>query len=200
MYASALRPTPNRFPIPQFRSTCSAWSSATRVRAARLRRSCAVLAIREPAVARIASVVHGRAGGPIRPRRNPQRILPLYGRDVVGLTTPQLGSLFGVQTVTRLAIRPLIGFVSDRAGRRWVIAAGLVVCSTAVLGVSGAADLWALAAAVVAYTAGVATMTASTSAYITDVTVAHATGLRMSSSAPSTTSATCSVRSPQASS
>jgi MFS family permease len=96
--------------------------------------------------------------------------LPLYGRDVVGLTTPQLGWLFGVQTVTTLAIRPLIGFVSDRAGRRWVIAAGLVVCSTAVLAISGAADLWALAAAVVAYAAGVATTTAATSAYITDVT------------------------------
>ncbi|HSL24486.1 MAG TPA: MFS transporter, partial [Vicinamibacterales bacterium] len=41
--------------------------------------------------------------------------LPLYGRDVVGLSTPQLGWLFGVQTVTTLAIRPLIGFVSDRA-------------------------------------------------------------------------------------
>jgi MFS family permease len=96
--------------------------------------------------------------------------LPLYGRDVVGLTTPQLGWLFGVQTLTTLAIRPLIGFVSDRAGRRGAIAAGLVVCSTAFLAISGAAGLWALAVAVVAYAAGVATTTAATSAYITDVT------------------------------
>ncbi|HSL21706.1 MAG TPA: MFS transporter, partial [Vicinamibacterales bacterium] len=95
--------------------------------------------------------------------------LPLYGRDVVGLTTRQLGWLFGMQTLTTLAIRPLIGFASDRAGRRWVIAAGLTACSTAVLAISGAADPWALAAAVVAYAAGVATTTAATSAYITDV-------------------------------
>ena len=44
--------------------------------------------------------------------------LPLYGRDVVGLTTPQLGWLFAGQTVTTLAVRPLIGALSDRVGRR----------------------------------------------------------------------------------
>jgi MFS family permease len=96
--------------------------------------------------------------------------LPLFGRDVISLTTPQLGWLFGGQTVTTLAIRPLIGFLSDRAGRRWVIVLGLTVCSAAVLAVSRARDLWVLLAAVVAYAAGVAATTAATSAYITDVT------------------------------
>ncbi len=96
--------------------------------------------------------------------------LPLYGRDVVGLTTPQLGWLFGMQTVTTLAIRPLIGRLSDRAGRRWAIAAGLTACSVAVLGMSTATGVRALVAAVIAYAAGVATTTAATSAYITDVT------------------------------
>lgn len=96
--------------------------------------------------------------------------LPLYGRDVVGLTTPQLGWLFGMQTVTTLAIRPLIGFLSDRAGRRWVIVAGLTVCSAAVLAMSRTTGLWALVAAAIAYAVGVATTTAATSAYITDVT------------------------------
>jgi MFS family permease len=96
--------------------------------------------------------------------------LPLYGRDVVGLTTPQLGWLFGIQTVTTLAIRPLIGFMSDRAGRRWVIVAGLTACSVAVLAMSAATDVWTLVAAVVAYAAGVATTTAAASAFITDVT------------------------------
>lgn len=96
--------------------------------------------------------------------------LPLYGRDVAGLTTPQLGWLFGVQTMTTLAVRPLIGFLSDRAGRRWVIVTGLAVCSTAVLVLSRATGVSELLLAVVAYAAGVATTTAATSAYITDVT------------------------------
>lgn len=95
--------------------------------------------------------------------------LPLYGRDVVGLTTPQLGWLFALQTLTTLAIRPFIGAISDRAGRRGVIVAGLAVCSTAVGALSVATDPWTLAAAVVTYAAGVATTTAATSAFITDV-------------------------------
>jgi DHA1 family multidrug resistance protein-like MFS transporter len=88
----------------------------------------------------------------------------------VGLTAPQLGWLFGIQTVTTLAVRPVIGLLSDRAGRRWVIVAGLTVCSAAVLAMSRAADAWALVAAVIAYAAGVAATTAATSAFITDVT------------------------------
>lgn len=96
--------------------------------------------------------------------------LPLYGRDVVGLTTPQLGWLFGMQTVTTLAIRPVIGRLSDRAGRRWAIAAGLTACSIAVVAMSAATDVRPLVAAVMAYAAGMATTTAATSAYITDVT------------------------------
>jgi MFS transporter, DHA1 family, multidrug resistance protein len=66
--------------------------------------------------------------------------LPLYGREVLGLSVTQLGWLFGIQTVTTLAMRPAIGFLSDRAGRRWVIVTGLVVCSAAVLLVSIATD------------------------------------------------------------
>jgi DHA1 family multidrug resistance protein-like MFS transporter len=96
--------------------------------------------------------------------------LPLYGRDVLGLTLPQLGWLFGLQTLTTLAVRPAIGFVSDRAGRRWVIASGLLVCSGAVLLVSIATSLLGIVAAVVTYAAGVATTTAATSAFVTDVT------------------------------
>jgi MFS transporter, DHA1 family, multidrug resistance protein len=96
--------------------------------------------------------------------------LPLYGRDVLGLTVPQLGWLFGVQTLTTLAVRPAFGYLSDRVGRRWVIVTGLVVCSAAVLLVSVATNISEIVAAVVAYAAGVATTTAATSAYITDIT------------------------------
>ena len=96
--------------------------------------------------------------------------LPLYGREVLGLTVTELGWLFGVQTVTTLAVRPGIGYLSDRLGRRWVIVAGLVVCSAAVLSVSVATNASEIVMAVVAYAAGVATTTAATSAYITDMT------------------------------
>lgn len=95
--------------------------------------------------------------------------LPLYGRDVFGLTTPELGWLFAGQTVTTLAARPFLGAMSDRVGRRGVIVAGLAVCSIAVWALSVTASSWMLATAVVTYAAGVATTTAATSALITDV-------------------------------
>ena len=96
--------------------------------------------------------------------------LPLYGHEVLGLTAAQLGWLFGVQTVTTLAVRPAIGFLSDRAGRRWVIVTGLTICGLAVFSLSVATAASAVVVAVVVYAAGVATTTAATSAYITDVT------------------------------
>ncbi|MFN2444184.1 MAG: MFS transporter [Vicinamibacterales bacterium] len=96
--------------------------------------------------------------------------LPLYSREVLGLTVTQLGWLFGVQTLTTLAVRPAIGFASDRAGRRWIIATGLVACGAAVIAVSLATTVSGIVTAIVAYAAGVATTTTATSAYITDVT------------------------------
>jgi MFS family permease len=96
--------------------------------------------------------------------------LPLYAREVVGLTPPQIGWLFAVHVLTTLIVRPIVGAASDRAGRRGVIATGLVVCSLAVLALSVTTSAWALVVAVLTYAAGVATTTAATSAFITDVT------------------------------
>ena len=44
--------------------------------------------------------------------------LPLFGRDVLGLQVTHLGWLFGIQTVTTLATRPVMGMLSDRLGRQ----------------------------------------------------------------------------------
>ena len=43
--------------------------------------------------------------------------LPLYGPEVLNLSGSELGWLFGIQTVTTLMVRPIIGVVSDRVGR-----------------------------------------------------------------------------------
>lgn len=96
--------------------------------------------------------------------------LPLYGREVVGLSVGELGWLFGLQTLTTLAMRPVIGLVSDRAGRRWAIVTGLTVCGAAVLSVSASRTPATLVASILVYAAGVATTTAATSAFITDLT------------------------------
>jgi DHA1 family multidrug resistance protein-like MFS transporter len=95
--------------------------------------------------------------------------LPLFARDVIGMTAVGIGWMFGVQTVTTLAIRPLVGMASDRLGRRGAISAGLVTCGAGVWMIAVAADSSALFLAVLLYAAGVAITTAATSAYITDV-------------------------------
>jgi MFS family permease len=96
--------------------------------------------------------------------------LPLYGRDVLNLSGSELGWLFGVQTVTALMVRPGMGLLSDRVGRRAVIVTGLTVCSAAVFSLSQATSLATVIVVIVTYAAGVAITTAATGAYITDIT------------------------------
>lgn len=95
--------------------------------------------------------------------------LPLYGREVLGLTPAQLGWLFGLQTMITLASRPIMGTMSDRVGRRGMIVSGLALCSTAVALVSRASGLASLMVVVLTYAVGVAVSTAATSAFITDL-------------------------------
>ena len=96
--------------------------------------------------------------------------LPLYGREILNLSGSELGWLFGLQTVTTLMARPVIGVLSDRAGRRAVIVTGLTICSLAVFSLSAATKLMTVVAVVLTYAGGVAITTAATSAYITDIT------------------------------
>lgn len=95
--------------------------------------------------------------------------LPLFAQDRIGLTAIEIGSLFGMQTVTTLAIRPAIGIASDRLGRRGAIGIGLLGCAAGVLAIAAATSRGGLYAAVLLYASAVAVTTAATSAYITEV-------------------------------
>lgn len=95
--------------------------------------------------------------------------LPLFAMDRIGLDAVQIGWLFGLQTLTTLAIRPMIGAASDRLGRRGAITAGLAGCALSVFAISLSSSHAGLFAAVLLYAASVAVTTAATSAYITDV-------------------------------
>ena len=95
--------------------------------------------------------------------------LPLFARDVLGLHATLIGWTFGVQTLTILATRPVMGIAADRLGHRRVIVAGLTLCGAAVVLLSFATALATLLPAIVAYAIGVAVTTAATSAFITDL-------------------------------
>jgi MFS family permease len=62
--------------------------------------------------------------------------LPLYGREVLNLSGSELGWLFGLETVTTLMVRPIIGVLSDRIGRRAVIVTGLTIAARSLLALS----------------------------------------------------------------
>ena len=96
--------------------------------------------------------------------------LPLYGQEVLHLSASELGWLFGMQTLTTLLVRPAMGVLSDRVGRRLLIVTGLTICSLAVFALSVAVSLPTVIVVIASYAAGVAITTASTSAYITDIT------------------------------
>jgi len=48
--------------------------------------------------------------------------LPLFGREVLGLSASQIGWIFAAQAATTIAARPAMGVLSDHAGRRGPIA------------------------------------------------------------------------------
>jgi MFS family permease len=96
--------------------------------------------------------------------------VPLYGRDVLRLTSIELGWSFGLQTITTLAARPVIGALSDRVGRRGIIITGLLVSAFSVFCLSAAVSVAALMTCIVTYAIGAAMTTAATSAHITDIT------------------------------
>jgi MFS transporter, DHA1 family, multidrug resistance protein len=95
--------------------------------------------------------------------------LPLFGRDVLGLSVSELGWLFGLQTTTTLLMRPVMGAVSDRVGRRGLVVAGLSVCGAAVFLVPTASSFLTLLPVVALYAVGVAVTTSAASAYVTDL-------------------------------
>jgi MFS family permease len=95
--------------------------------------------------------------------------LPLFARDVIGVSASAIGWLFACQVGTTLATRPLMGALSDRVGRRHLIVAGIVLCGVGVSLVSSASGLPTLVTAIVLYATGAGVTTAATSAFITDL-------------------------------
>lgn len=94
--------------------------------------------------------------------------LPLYALSV-GLHAGEVGLLFGAQGLTSLLARPLMGRISDRVGRRPLIAGGLVLAGAAVGGMPRVSDLIGLAALAALFGVGEAVVTACAAAFVADV-------------------------------
>jgi len=58
-----------------------------------------------------------------------EAFLPIYAVKVVGLNEFQAGILWGVQVVTTILSKPIMGKTSDRYGRKALITVGLIICA-----------------------------------------------------------------------
>jgi MFS family permease len=94
--------------------------------------------------------------------------LPLYADQVAGLPAWQIGLLFGAQTGSLLAFRPLLGKLSDRLGRSPLMVAGMTASAVGLVVLPFLRTFAALVVFAVAYGAAFAATSATSLAWITD--------------------------------
>lgn len=112
-----------------------------------------------------------------------ETFLPLYLRGL-GWEPRVIGPLFTAQVLVTALTKPLVGHLSDRWGRRWPIGAGLLVGAGAMAAMPWTHTWWPMAMLTALFGLGVAAVTASTSALVSDLsrTAAYGTSLGVLSS------------------
>jgi MFS family permease len=98
-----------------------------------------------------------------------EAFLALYAASL-GVPAWQIGIILGVQLVSIVFAKPLMGRLSDRIGRRRVILPGLAFGAGSVLLLPWASGFFGLAALSLTFGIGFATVTSSTSALVADLT------------------------------
>jgi DHA1 family multidrug resistance protein-like MFS transporter len=105
-----------------------------------------------------------------------ETFLPIYLNEKLGYSAWEIGLLFTVQILSATFTKPVMGRLSDRYGRVPLISAGLALggVTTAVLILSP--NYFVLAALIAVFGLGLATVTASTSALVADLSRAEGRG------------------------
>jgi DHA1 family multidrug resistance protein-like MFS transporter len=98
-----------------------------------------------------------------------EAFLALYAY-AVGIPAWQIGIILGVQLISIVFVKPVMGSLSDRFGRRSVILPGLFLGACGVGLMPLTTDVFALGALSLIYGIGFATVTSSTSALVSDLT------------------------------
>jgi MFS family permease len=98
-----------------------------------------------------------------------EAFLPVYAIKVAGLNAFQVGLLWGVQVVTTILSKPLMGRTSDRYGRRPVIAAGLALSALAFGAIPLLKEFSSLLTAAALFGLGEAFVTSSANALVADL-------------------------------
>ncbi|OYT64621.1 MFS transporter [Candidatus Bathyarchaeota archaeon ex4484_205] len=94
--------------------------------------------------------------------------LVLYA-EKVGLNSFQIGLIAGSQLLTTLTTKPLIGWLSDRTRRGYLIALGLLITGLSLLLTSMADTFLQLLLIAICYGLGFSMVTSSTAPYVSDL-------------------------------
>lgn len=98
-----------------------------------------------------------------------EAFLALYAASL-GIPAWEIGVILGVQLVSIVFAKPLMGKLSDRVGRRRVILPGLVIGAASVVLMPFVSSFIGLSVLSLAFGIGFATVTSSTSALVADLT------------------------------
>jgi DHA1 family multidrug resistance protein-like MFS transporter len=98
-----------------------------------------------------------------------EAFLPVYAVKVVGLNEFQAGLLWGVQVLTTILSKPLMGRISDRWGRKPIIVAGMVLCAGSFAAIPLLTSFALLFTAALIFGLGEAFVTSSSAALVADV-------------------------------
>lgn len=104
--------------------------------------------------------------------------LPIYGLSV-GLSAAQVGLLFGIQGISTLVARPLMGRLSDRTGRRPLIIAGLLGCAVTFALIPAVEGFMILLFLTAGFGLAEAVVTSSTAALVADLCRSKSLGSAM---------------------
>jgi len=98
-----------------------------------------------------------------------EAFLPIYAVKVAGLNEFQAGLLWGIQVVATIISKPVMGKISDRYGRRLLIAVGMFLCAASFGAVPLFRDFYLLMIAAIIFGFGEAFVTSSSAALIADL-------------------------------
>lgn len=98
-----------------------------------------------------------------------EAFLPVYAVLVAGLNEFQAGMLWGVQVLATILSKPIMGRVSDRYGRKPLIACGMVLCALSLGMIPLLRGFMPLLGAALVFGTGEAFVTSSAAALVADI-------------------------------
>jgi MFS family permease len=98
-----------------------------------------------------------------------EAFLPIYAVTVAGLNEFQAGLLWGVQVLTTILSKPIMGRTSDRYGRKPLIVTGMILCAVSFGCIPLLKDFYLLMLAAIFFGFGEAFVTSSSAALVADI-------------------------------